>query len=194
MALALGPLGLSARRTDLLAVLFGASAARPLAGTFAAGAFVPRDGEAVRITVLATLATMVLWPRWCGAIRPSRPDIPRAACARASARLQPQRERKQHRGMSGRDGRIAPHQREPSTMVASVASTVMRTASPTDRHKGTGERSGERHQRLGRAEQHRQQGGATCAQPERPERQRHRDVVQAEHEFQAAWLPHDLIP
>jgi putative Mn2+ efflux pump MntP len=63
VALALGPLGLSARRTALLAVLFGAAEAlMPLAGTFAAaGAFVPVGdaGEAVRITVLATLATMV---------------------------------------------------------------------------------------------------------------------------------------
>ena len=61
VALALGPLVLSARRTALLAVLFGASEAlMPLTGTFAAtGAFAP-VGEAVRVTVLATLATMVL--------------------------------------------------------------------------------------------------------------------------------------
>jgi hypothetical protein len=61
VALALGPLALSARRTALLAVLFGASEAlMPLAGTFvAAGAFEPA-GEAVRVAVLATLATTVL--------------------------------------------------------------------------------------------------------------------------------------
>ena len=65
VALALGPLVLSARRTALLAVLFGASEAlMPLAGSaFAAvGGFAPvgEAGEAVRVTVLATLATMVL--------------------------------------------------------------------------------------------------------------------------------------
>ena len=61
VALALGPLGLSARRTALLAVLFGASEAlMPLAGTFAAtGAMAPL-AHPVRVTVLATLATMVL--------------------------------------------------------------------------------------------------------------------------------------
>jgi putative Mn2+ efflux pump MntP len=62
VALALGPLALSARRAALLAVLFGASEAlMPLAGSaFAAtGAFAPA-GEALRVTVLATLATMVL--------------------------------------------------------------------------------------------------------------------------------------
>ena len=64
VALALGPLGLSARRTALLAVLFGAAEAlMPLAGsafgaTIGASALVG-DG-AVRVTVLATLATMVL--------------------------------------------------------------------------------------------------------------------------------------
>ena len=64
VALALGPLGLSARRTALLAVLFGAAEAlMPLAGSvFGAaigGSALAGDG-AVRVTVLATLATMVL--------------------------------------------------------------------------------------------------------------------------------------
>ena len=61
VALALGPLGLSPRRTALLAVLFGsAEALMPLAGTFAAAGAFALVGEAVRVTVLATLATMVL--------------------------------------------------------------------------------------------------------------------------------------
>ena len=65
VALALGPLGLSARRTALLAVLFGASEAlMPLAGSaFGAGfggSALVGDANAVRVTVLATLATMVL--------------------------------------------------------------------------------------------------------------------------------------
>ena len=65
VALALGPLGLGARRTALLAALFGASEAlMPLAGSAFAvlgGVAPPGDaGEAVRLTVLATLATMVL--------------------------------------------------------------------------------------------------------------------------------------
>ena len=62
VALALGPLILSARRTALLAVLFGASEAlMPLAGSAfaAAGAFAP-VGEGLRVVALATLATMVL--------------------------------------------------------------------------------------------------------------------------------------
>jgi putative Mn2+ efflux pump MntP len=65
VALALGPLGLSARRTLLLAVLFGsAEALMPLAGSafgaaIGASALVG-DANAVRVTVLATLATMVL--------------------------------------------------------------------------------------------------------------------------------------
>jgi manganese efflux pump family protein len=65
VALALGPLGLSARRTLLLAVLFGsAEALMPLAGSaFGAaigGSALVGDANAVRVTVLATLATMVL--------------------------------------------------------------------------------------------------------------------------------------
>ena len=99
VALALGPLGLSARRTALLAVLFGAAEAlMPLAGTFAAaGAFVPVGdaGEAVRITVLATLATMVL-----GLTLVRRdPAVAvghrrNAACARAAARARQFRRRR----------------------------------------------------------------------------------------------------
>ena len=65
VALALGPLGLSARRTALLAVLFGsAEALMPLAGSaFGAaigGLTLGGDANAVRVTVLAMLATMVL--------------------------------------------------------------------------------------------------------------------------------------
>jgi putative Mn2+ efflux pump MntP len=65
VALALGPLGLSAPRTALLAGLFGASEAlMPLAGSaFGAGfggSALVGDANAVRVTVLATLATMVL--------------------------------------------------------------------------------------------------------------------------------------
>ena len=65
VALALGPLALSARRAALLAVLFGASEAlMPLAGSaFGAaigGSALVGDANAVRVTVLATLATMVL--------------------------------------------------------------------------------------------------------------------------------------
>jgi putative Mn2+ efflux pump MntP len=63
VALALGPLILSTRRTALLAVLFGASEAlMPLAGTLLAAGALPVDaaGEGVRIVVLATLASMVL--------------------------------------------------------------------------------------------------------------------------------------
>jgi putative Mn2+ efflux pump MntP len=64
VALALGPLVLSTRRTALLAVLFGlAEALMPFAGTFAAiGGFAPVGdaAHAVRVTVLATFATMVL--------------------------------------------------------------------------------------------------------------------------------------
>lgn len=60
VALALGPLGLGARRTALLAVLFGASEAlMPLAGSAFAGSFA-QAGEGMRVIVLATLATMVL--------------------------------------------------------------------------------------------------------------------------------------
>jgi putative Mn2+ efflux pump MntP len=65
VALALGPLGLSARCTALLAVLFGsAEALMPLAGSaFGAaigGSALVGDANAVRVIVLATLATMVL--------------------------------------------------------------------------------------------------------------------------------------
>ena len=58
VALALGTLGLSPRRSALLALLFGASEAlMPLAGAFLGG--LPA-GEAMRVAVLATRATMVL--------------------------------------------------------------------------------------------------------------------------------------
>ena len=65
VALALGPLGLGARRTALLAVLFGAAEAlMPLAGSMvyqASGVALASDAAtAVRVAVLATLATAVL--------------------------------------------------------------------------------------------------------------------------------------
>ena len=92
----------------------------------------------------------------------------------------------QHCGMSDHDGRIAPHQREPEHHGGERRQhgDAYRLPRIADRREGAGrgERSGERHQRFGGAEQHRQQCGAARAQDQRPERQRHRDVVEAEHE------------
>src|ERR1044072_5270027 len=82
VALALGPLGLGARRTALLALLFGvAEALMPLAGSMvyqASGVALAGDAAtAVRVTVLATLATAVLGDRKSTRLNSSHTDISR---------------------------------------------------------------------------------------------------------------------